>query len=298
MDESIESRSSFRVKFYGADHIDASTLSTSLSNIVGTIKDISEETSPNSTAKLEVVSTKKGCFEISLETIIKALPTIFNKGNIEIASHIILMFLNILMIKQFLKGKPPKEITKENTDTKIINNVGESIVVNRSTARIFFDSPTIDNRTVNIFNVLERDENRDDLLIESFDGKHRLKVNKNDFESMSKKIVEEIQTSNDVYSQIIDVPLLLKKPDLLGKSKWGFVFNKIIEAEINDTDWLRRVQSGEIKNLYAGVRIPVKMLIEVELDELKNPKGESKYTILEVTGEIIEPMQNGKLFDF
>ena len=297
MEESIESRSSFRVKFYGADHIDASTLSTSLSNIVGTIGDISKETNPNSSAKLEVVSTQKGCFEISLETIIKFLPTIFNKENITIASQIIMMFLNILMIKKFLKGEPPKEITKENNKTKILNNVGESILVDRATAKTYFNSPTIDNRTVNIFNVLKLDKNRDDLLIESIDGKNRLKISKTEFESLSKNIVEEIQASKDIYTHVVELPLLLKKPDLLGKSKWGFVFNKIIEADIKDTGWLQRVQKGEIKNLYAGVRIPVKMLIEVGLDDLKNPKGEPKYSILEVTGDIIEPPQNGKLFD-
>ncbi len=54
---------------------------------------------------------------------------------------------------------------------------------------------------------------------------------------------------------------------------------------------------GEIKQLYAGVKIPVKLLVEVELDEYKDPKGIPKYTVLEVTGDPIEPSINMNLFE-
>jgi len=297
MNDLMESRSSFRVKFYGADHIDASTLSTSLSNIVGAIKDISSETSPNSTARLEVVSTQKGCFEIYLETIIKAIPSLFNQENLEIARDIVQIFLNIIMIKMFLGGHPPKKIESDKNETVITNNDDSKMVADRRTAKTFFNSPTIDNRTVNIFNVLKFDENRNDLVIESIEQDNTIRIRKDEFEKMSVKIVEKVLELSDRLTQTIEVSLLLKKPDLLGKSKWGFIFNKIIEAEIRDKEWLGRVQKGEIKNLYAGVKIPVRMLVEVDLDENKNPKGEPKYTIIEVLGDVIEPPQERKLFN-
>jgi hypothetical protein len=95
----------------------------------------------------------------------------------------------------------------------------------------------------------------------------------------------------------IETPLLLKKPDLLGNSKWGFVFDKNIDVEIKDKAWIEKVHRGEVKQLYAGVKIPVKLLVEVELDQYKDPKGSPKYTILEVTGNPIEPQENMTLFN-
>ena len=113
---------------------------------------------------------------------------------------------------------------------------------------------------------------------------------------MSTKIIEPLEKPKDLHTYMIETPLLLKKPDLLGRSKWGFVFDKNIEVEIKDEAWVRKVHRGEIKQLYAGVKIPVKLLVEVELDEYKDPKGTTKYTVLEVTGDPIEPSVNMSLF--
>lgn len=82
----------------------------------------------------------------------------------------------------------------------------------------------------------------------------------------------------------------MKKPDLLGDSKWSFIFNKIIEAEIEDKEFVNKVHSGIIRNLYAGVKIPVKLRIEQELDEKGLPiKDTDKYFVEKVIGDIIEP---------
>jgi hypothetical protein len=83
----------------------------------------------------------------------------------------------------------------------------------------------------------------------------------------------------------------------MGDSKWGFYLNKNIDAEILDKGWLEKVRTRKIKNLYSGVKIPVKMLIEVELDDNGIPiKDSEKYKVLEVTGNIIEPLeQDGQL---
>jgi len=293
-----ESNSVFKVKFYGANNINATTLATSLNNIVGSVKDITKDLYPDADATLNVVSTKTGCFEIHLDTIIKYLPTIFDKDNIQIATNVIFTFLNILIVKKHLLGKPPKEIVSKDNSTQIKNQNDQSLSVPRNIAKIYFNSPVIDNRTINIFNSLKSDNNRDDLLIESSDGTTKIEFKKSEYDNMSVKIVEGIQSTQDVFTQVVEVSLLLKKPDLLGKSKWGFIYNKIIEAEIKDHEWLEQVQKGFIKNLYAGVKIPVKLLVEVDLDEFKNPKGEPKYSILEVTGEIIEPTEKQKSFEF
>jgi hypothetical protein len=297
MIDHVESRDGFKIKFYGANNIDAATLATSLNGIVGTAKDISTELDPQSQVRLNVISTDVGCFEINLDTIVNTAASVFTRENMELARDLVLTFLNILLIKKLLKGKAPRSVSSYENSTEITSQDGDAITVQRKTARTFFQSPVLDNRTVNIFAALKYDKNRDDVEISDKEGGTVVRIHKDEYEVMAVKIVEEIEASRDKYTQVIETPLLLKKPDLLGKSKWGFVFNKVIEADMKDADFLTRVQKGEIKNIYAGVRIPVRMLIEVDLDEMKNPKGEPKYTILEVTGEIMEPAEEGHLFD-
>jgi hypothetical protein len=256
---------------------------------------ISSETDPQAYAKLYVVSTQKGCFEITLSTIVNYAVTLFTTENINLANTVLLIFLNSLLIKQHLKGKPPKEIKKDGDKRNVVNQKGESFETTKNITKAYFGSSIIDNRMVNIFYALNADENRDDILFETKENKVRIK--KEEYGEMSVNIIEAIKEAKDLHTYTIETPLLLKKPDLLGNSKWGFVFDKNIEAEIQDETWIRRVHKGEIKQLYAGVKIPVKLLVEVELDEYKDPKGAPKYTVLEVTGEPIEPSVNMQLFN-
>jgi hypothetical protein len=290
-----ESQDYFKIKFYGADNIDASTLAVSLNSVVASLKDISSEAEPQAYAKLYVTSTQKGCFEITLSTIVKYAASLFTSDNVNLANTVLLIFLNSLLIKQHLKGKPPKEIKKDGDKRTVVNQIGESFETTKNITKTYFGSSTIDNRMVNIFCALNADENRDDILFEIKENKVRIK--KEEYKEMSLNIIEAIEKPKDLHTYTIETPLLLKKPDLLGRSKWGFVFDKNIEVEIKDETWIRKVHRGEIKQLYAGVKIPVKLLVEVELDEYKDPKGIPKYTVLEVTGDPIEPSVNMSLFD-
>lgn len=290
-----ESQDYFKIKFYGANNINASTLAVSLNSVVASLKDISSETEPKAYAKLYVTSTQKGCFEITLSTIVKYAKTLFTPENINLANTVLFIFLNSILIKRHLRGKPPKEINKDGDKRNVVNQKGESFETTKNITKTYFGSPTIDNQIVNIFCALNSDENRDDILFETKENKVQIK--KEEYKEMSTKIIEPLEEPKDLHTYMIETPLLLKKPDLLGRSKWGFVFDKNIEVEIKDEAWVRKVHRGEIKQLYAGVKIPVKLLVEVELDEYKDPKGTTKYTVLEVTGDPIEPSVNMSLFD-
>ena len=289
-----ENQDSFKIKFYGSDNIDASTLAVSLNGVVDSLKEISSETEPQAYAKLYVTSTQKGCFEITLSTIVKYTATLFTTENINLANTILLVFLNSLLIKQHLQGKPPKEIKKDGDKRNVVNQKGIGFETTKNITKAYFGSSIIDNRMINIFSALNADENRNDVLFETKGNKVRIK--KEEYEEMSANIIGAIEETKDLHTYTIETPLLLKKPDLLGNSKWGFVFDKNIEAEIKDELWINKVHKGKIKQLYAGVKIPVKLLVEVVLDEYKDPKGIPKYTVLEVTGDPIEPQINMQLF--
>jgi len=301
MEDYVESGGSFKIQFFGANKIDATILAMSLTNIVGAVPDITEDLYPEaeSTIKvLNVVFTGTGCFEINIDATIRHLPTLFDNDDVEVANEIIGALLDMMIIKKHLCGQPPKEIVTQKDVSQITNQTDESISIPRNTAKLYFKSSVIDNRTSNIFNLLKQDRARDNMRFESSDGTIRIEFETSEFENMAVRVIEGIQETQDVLSHIVDVSLLLKKPDLLGRSKWSFIYDKIIEADIKDYEWLEKVQNGAIKNLYAGVKIPVKLLVEVDLDENKNLVGDPKYFVLQVTGDVIEPPKSESTFDF
>lgn len=101
--------------------------------------------------------------------------------------------------------------------------------------------------------------------------------------------MDELDPIDDLkVESIVEEQLLLKSPDFLGNSKWYFHYDgKTIRAAIEDDTFTENVKRGKVK-LSAGVRMPVKMLIQVYMNE-KLEIERKAYTILEVTGDIIEP---------
>jgi len=57
-------------------------------------------------------------------------------------------------------------------------------------------------------------------------------------------------TVSSTWVDTIETNLLLRKPDLMGNSKWGFYFNKNIDATITDQEWLDKVHSGKERTFY------------------------------------------------
>ena len=116
---------------------------------------------------------------------------------------------------------------------------------------------------------------------------------------MSTPVIGKEKNYQKKGNTIENIELALKKPDLLGDSKWSFILDKIIEVEMEDKEFLDKVHSGIIRNLYAGVKIPVKLRIEKELDEEGFLiKDTDKYFVEKVNGDIIEPQDRQTKLDF
>jgi hypothetical protein len=64
--------------------------------------------------------------------------------------------------------------------------------------------------------------------------------------SLSSERIEELLTSETTESQS-ELRLLVKKPDYLGRSRWEFKYDDhVIEARIEDEDWLQRFRDGDV----------------------------------------------------
>lgn len=287
-----ESIDTFKVSFGCCDDkhsVDAELFISTIDNTISLVKSAANVLYPDAFVRLEIKANKAGSFETVIDTITKHSITLFTPESLQCASAITQGFVNFLIIKTHLKGKKAKRIEEEennyiieNQDSEIINIESPQIV------NAYFEDAKIENSIINVFTGLEAKQ-VPEYSIEH--GEKKISFKKEEFGIMKESIVEntEIITSRLETQEPIKVNLLLKKPDLLGDSAWQFVYDKNIDAKIEDKDFLAQVHKGYIK-LYAGVKIPCMLQIEYELDDKYNIINNSqKYRVLEVVGDIIEP---------
>lgn len=288
----IESIDTFKVNFGGEKHtIDAELFTKTINNTIDLVKASANAIDPNCFLRLEINANKEGSFETVIDAVVKHGNTLFTQGNISFAGNVVQGFLNFLLIKEHLKGKKAKRIETKEKITAIENQDNTVIKVDSNVAQEFFKNAKIDNSIIQIFNDLKENKK------ESFTVVHqdkKVEFKSQNYDLMHEKVVDEKNMTSKIEKQKpVPVDLLLKKPDLLGDSAWQFVYNKNISAKIEDKDFLEKVHTRQIKTLYAGVKIPCLLQIEYELDDKLNPITNSdKYTIIQVTGDIIEPVED------
>lgn len=241
--------------------------------------------------KLKITAVKSGSFFIDLTAIIHFFPSLFTGQNLDIASKILGIFSGIFNLKKVLKGEKPKKVVTSGTKAEVETAYGEVVHFPKEVVHYYFNNCKIDTLIVGMMDSVCEDKERSGITFIK-DGKEELLIDSADFRNLRKPIVQDSIPTNRIDSTIVITDLLLRKPDLMGQSKWGFHLNKHIEATIADVGWLQQVHAGKIRNLYAGVKIPVKLQIDIELDETSMPiEGTEKYIVLEILGSIIEPEQ-------
>ena len=291
-----ESKCNFILKYGGKDEIDAETLSFSLNGVVKTIKSIASNEYPDTHTKLKIINLGRGSFKITLSTAIYYAPALLPIANM--ALNVIRTYLSYIQIKRHLHGQQPKSIIYENNNAEIINQDNGVIIENAHTTKNYFINCTFDNSIADTFSPLVKDEDRTGFQI-IYDNKTKIDISKDEFNNMSTPIIEKENNYRKKGNTIENIELALKKPDLLGDSKWSFILDKIIEVEMEDKEFLDKVHSGIIRNLYAGVKIPVKLRIEQEFNEEGLLiKDTEKYFVEKVNGDIIEPQDKQTKFDF
>ena len=291
-----ESKCNFILKYEGKDEIDAETLSSSLNGVIKTIKSITSNEYPDTHTKLKITNLGRGSFEITLSTIIYYAPALLQIANMSL--NVVNTYLAYIKIKRHLHGQQPKKIIYQNNNAKIINQDNGTLVENVYITKIYFGNYAFDNSIADTFNPLVKDEDRTGLQIQ-YDNKVKINIPKDEFNNMSTSVIEKDKDYQKKGNTIENIELALKKPDLLGDSKWSFIFDKIIEAEMEDKEFLDKVHSGIIRNLYAGVKVPVKLRIEQEFNEEGLLiKGTEQYFVEKVNGDIIEPQDRQTKLDF
>jgi hypothetical protein len=73
-------------------------------------------------------------------------------------------------------------------------------------------------------------------------------------------------TSNVQSQTLKKCELIIKKPALIGTSKWEVIFDKRIEIKIEDEEVLQQIRDGLIQ-ISGGSRLICDLIIKVELDD-------------------------------
>ena len=291
MEEMIKSSERMSFVFGGENTIDADVLTSSLGNIVDAYRSCIKAQYPENeaTVSINVCAFVPGSFDIQLESIIHLIPLAADSlpKAVECAKN----FIEIIKLKRDLNGKKPLSVDTEGGKARVVNSNGEVNYYNSTVYNVFVNTPEIDGSLSAVFDTLSPSM-RPKVTIQA--SKDRIEIPRKEYATMAIPVVDELGSVDNLKMEsIVEEQLLLKSPDFLGNSKWSFHYDgKTIRASIEDEGFMENVKCGKVK-LSAGVRLPVKMLIQVFMNE-KLEVERRAYTILEVTGDIIEPYDASK----
>lgn len=261
------------MRFGGENDIDLETLSVSLNSTVDTLKNLSNNLiSENDFCKFKVLNIQKGSFVIDIEQIMEIAPTIM-----PMVPTVIKAFKEVLEIRKFLKGNPPKDIVKSDDVTKIENKYGDIYYANTMTVNIYNND--IEKGMATTAKTVLNDNDRTGLSYEFVDEKGKkdcLDLNRENLSYLS--IPQDVDKFNKgIEENEVITWVKVNKPDLNGKSQWGLTLNgKRISCIISDQEFLDKVHDDEIPFL-SNTKLYVKMVVRYKIRSFES--GESSEII-------------------
>ena len=230
------------MRFEGENDIDLETLSYSLNATVDILKQLAGDLmSENDFCKFKVMNIQKGSFVITIDQIIDYAPTI-----LPLVPTVLEAFKQLVEIRKFLKGKPPKELSYSDNKVNIENTEGDVYVANNITFNIYDNN--IEKGMANTAKAVLKDNERLGMTYEFANdtGNEEIKIDREELSYLAipqdvEKFDKEIQ-ENEMITYV-----MVRKPDLKGNTKWGVTLNgKNITCEVTDENFLEKVHNNEI----------------------------------------------------
>lgn len=279
----VKSDALFSFELEGRSSIDARNLSEILDNTVQLVQQ-AVQGEKGTYVNLEITKFATGSFDVDFQAIAEQAANLLRDPN-NLASVIVATVIGAFKITKHLRGERPIEVKKENGKVSIKNKNGEVLLMDNHTANKYFQNASLENNTINIVNIVEADEKRGGFQVKGRDDS--VIYDREDLKAVAPVVGEMLEETERVHVNTIQANLIIRKPDLIGKSKWGFIFDGNIDANIEDEEWLEKVRSENIK-FGQGMQVPVQLKIEARIDRQGNVLPNPTYTVLKVTGEIVE----------
>jgi hypothetical protein len=295
MSQLIESLDSFTIHFGGEHHhVNAELFSIVIQRLLWLTKASSKAVHPDSFIRLDIKAHNPGSFEAIIDTVIRYSDNLFTKDNAKVAAQVVGGVWAFLQIKKHLLGKRAESVETEGNTSTIINIDQVSLHVDNRISDVFFEDGSVDDKLSELFSALEESQNSD------FSIQHDsniMKFDKSDYPNMIQSVVS--QSNKKVIEEPVEAKLLLRSADLIGNKHWQFVYHgKNISVSIEDKAFLKKVRSGAIKELYAGVKIHCLLDVRYEVNHsFELIEGTDRYRILEVLGDVVVPANQESFLD-
>ena len=272
----VESVSNFSFHLDGESTVDAELLAKTISEMSELSKQAALVESPDSYVRLKVSAFKNGSFEVLFSAVCDAMDCIFDYTSF--ASAVTTIVVGFFEIKKHLKGKNPKKVVRKDDGVHIENCDGQIIVANDGSSNII-NNITIDNIVTNV-SIYANCNNQEYGFTVSSENQS-VSCSPQDLQHMSHALPIKENRSN--LCSRSHVTLAIKKPDLLGYSKWSFILNgRGIESSIIDRSWLSKVHGGDIV-IRAHDYINAILETTIDVDESGVPiENTAKYVVVEV----------------
>ncbi len=269
----VMKKETLTLRFKGENDIDIETLSKSLDCVVAVLGKIADSSlNENDFCKFKVKNIEKGSFMITIEQIVEMATVLF-----PLMPPILESFNSIVELKKNLGGQMPAEVIHEGNNTIVKSCVGNVTYIDNRTYNLYTRDSSIEKCLSELSRTISEDGERTGFSIAVTDDKTVKTVEMDKEDLMRTRNPIDVESLNgDITEQEATGVLTVRKPDLLGNSKWQFKFlGKTINADIEDENFLKKVKEKEISFTLVS-KLNAKMRVR-----LKNGDPIS-YTVIEV----------------
>lgn len=287
-----------KIKFDGQTHqIEANTLINSLLHFSTIVQEVNKELKTDKKIEVKINALPEGSFLVhfTLETlsVLEKAQKLFSGSAATAVANIIAIVGGIYGIAKFLKGKKPKSIQSDNDKSIIINDDGDTLIIENLTINIYVNNKTIQESLTQEFTTLENDPNVTGFEMLDKNDKPIVHIERKEFAALASS-TSYLEASDDKIDKKIAM-LNIVRLSFDKSQKWEFYYegNKII-AKISDGDFIARIDNGE--SFAKGDSLEVELEVRQEFDETVNTYVNKAYKINEVKRHIPRPPQG--MLDF
>lgn len=278
--DTVKQTADINLHFKGENEISAELLCDVLRSFVFMTNKLKDSNIESLEYKIKAYSPGSFITEMTLLADV-AVTLISNPNVINYITETIKCVSEFLKLKVFLEGKNPRRVTDEGDRILVENNYGT--IQNFFINQITLQDSKLDMCAKKIGESLENNS-IPEFSIEENNGESILNLKNKDYEYLTKPINTE--SGENIIRDVIIAELQIKRPDLMGSSKWDFMFiGRVISAKIEDEQWLKEVRQG--MELSGKGKLRVQLRIEAKTDKKGDRiEGTEKYYIAKVINYI------------
>lgn len=295
--EKLTIDNNFKIKFDGQLHqLDANVLINSLIHTSSIIQEINRFLDTGKKIEIKVKSLEKGSFLIHielLESALDSLKSLFTKDNVEIASAIVTVLGGLFAVKKFLKSRKPKSVEVKGDKTKIINELGNVLIIENITYNIYENSSIVKDAISQNFDTINNDPSITGFEITDKDEKPIIRIEKEDFSDLSLKS-EEILNDERIIKEAATLNIV--RLSFEESLKWEFYYkgNKIA-VKIKDPNFYELINKGE--SFAKGDILEVELQINQKWEESVNTFINKSYQVNRIIRHILRNEQQKFRFE-